>query len=741
MLRFLRRYQKIIFAIIAFFIIITFSFFGTQSVISDIKKTKDKDVALAYDGTKIKLSEIENLSLFLATDFEDANFKQSGILPNLFNDGVIRKDILQFGLAKIFFEKYFEVLKPALIKKFEKAQKYTPFVHFYDSSISLESIWEKYNPQILTLLKQIKTQKECDLNFLNLYIELYNQQNLIRPEYLRNILIFLERQKNVQSDPRLYQDTIALFGFDNALDWFGKDFLDLVSQFIINSAKVANEKGYEVTNQEALSDLMINLKKALSGKTNQYSQYFKKMLSILKMDEKKAAKTWKNVMLFRRYFQDISNNTLIDDLTYKEFSKFTRTKADVKIYKLPEYLQIKSFEDLLHFEMYLLATADKKNVLDVPYTFKNVLEIEKDFPELIERKYSLNIKHTNLEKAATKVKIKDMYFWQLEDKNFDKLRSRFLFLSKAVTKQEKLAAIEKLSFDQKYQIDNFSRIEIVKEKPSYIDESLNTENQENHIFYIRSKNTTLNLPINDVDKFIELIDKNERILKYSEDNKNYFFVEVLQKSNEKYLVPFEKALKEKIINVVLDRYLNEKYQTLKSQHTIFQEADDFKSFDEVKFEVAKIVFADIIKKLKSLNLSKEQSLDAVSRYRFYSYVEDILNKLTLDEKYNQKEESQFKIICKNHEINRSKNPLWIEKTAFSMQEKKYSSLNVSDDGNIEFIYLNSIKDGDIPLDKIELAKNAISYETSSILARKLLKIFLEKKCIEIPLIKEIDKDV
>lgn len=64
MLKFFRKYQKIFFAVIAFFIIVTFAFFGTQGVLGKVASEKDVCVTKAIDGSKIMLSEIDNMTLF-----------------------------------------------------------------------------------------------------------------------------------------------------------------------------------------------------------------------------------------------------------------------------------------------------------------------------------------------------------------------------------------------------------------------------------------------------------------------------------------------------------------------------------------------------------------------------------------------------------------------------------------------------------------------------------------------------
>src|SRR3990167_8370135 len=148
MLKFLRKYQKVFFIIIAVVIVVTFSFFGTQGITTKITKIPDRNISKAYDGSDIKLSDIESMSYFLSTDSLDSSIV-SRFSPNLFNDGVIRNDFLRSGIVKIFIENYFDQFKGSFQEKFEKIKKYKPFVHFNDSSISLTKTLEMVDPKVL----------------------------------------------------------------------------------------------------------------------------------------------------------------------------------------------------------------------------------------------------------------------------------------------------------------------------------------------------------------------------------------------------------------------------------------------------------------------------------------------------------------------------------------------------------------------------------------------------------------
>ncbi|NGX28295.1 MAG: hypothetical protein K940chlam1_00470 [Candidatus Anoxychlamydiales bacterium] len=747
MLKFFRTYQKIFFGFIAFFIIVTFAFFGTQGVLGKVATEKDLCITKAIDGSKIMLSDVDNMTLFLATDSEDISIKESHLMPNLLNDGVLKNDFFKTGLATVFFEKYLDKLLPSFEKRFERVKRYTPFVHFYDQSISSKSIWQLYNPNIISLLSELKAKKEIDQNFFKLYVDLYKEQMRLHPEMLRKILMFKEKQNETQMDQRLYQDSLALFGYENALDWFGKDFLDAISEFIINTAALAKQKGYTVTINEALSDMQSNVKKAVA--THQVkepvSTYYKNALAYLRLDEKSAATIWQKVLLFRRYFQDVSNNTLIDNLANQEFNKFSNTKAKVKLYSLPNELKLSNFEDLMKFEMYLKATTKKENLLDVPSETISLAQIEKKYPDLIEKNYVLGVKSADLQKAALKVNLKDMFSWQLDDKSYNKLRANYNFLSFANERSKKLEVLDNLENAQKAQVDAFSRSEMVKENPKLIDEALISGEEKKYDVNIARKNPSFPIMIKDRARFMSLIDKKDKIEKYTDDNENFYSIEVYKRGDENQLMSFEKAKSNRILDSLLNNYLKNEYLKIQENEEISYKYQDeegsFLPFESVRLEIAQVVFKDVIEQLQSMNLSQDNSLNNLSKYRFYLYAENFLQNVSKDPGYYQSIKGPFKLALKEIEVLRSKNPNWMEILAFSMQPRKFSPLNLSDDGNIEFIYLDSIDIFDNSSKKVEIAKNAISSEAANLLGRKLLKQFIEKNSIILPTRKKKDERI
>lgn len=87
------------------------------------------------------------------------------------------------------------------------------------------------------------------------------------------------------------------FGYHTLEDWFGPRYVRLVAQFILNSAKVAEQKGYKVSKEEALADLMQHASISYQQNANNpnlgvanLQQYFDEQLRRMNMDQNKAVK-------------------------------------------------------------------------------------------------------------------------------------------------------------------------------------------------------------------------------------------------------------------------------------------------------------------------------------------------------------------------------------------------------------------------------------------------------------------
>ena len=146
MLEFFRKYQRYFFIVIAVVIVISFSFFGTHSAINAPQKVEDRCISQGVDGSKIMKSELDHMVRFLASDRNDLALTEKGMMPNFFNDGVVRKDLLGTGIGVLLANAYFEDLKGDLNERMTHHKAFHPYCHPTAPFISVENLWSQVLP-------------------------------------------------------------------------------------------------------------------------------------------------------------------------------------------------------------------------------------------------------------------------------------------------------------------------------------------------------------------------------------------------------------------------------------------------------------------------------------------------------------------------------------------------------------------------------------------------------------------
>lgn len=120
MLEFFRRYQRYFYLVITIVTIISFSFFGTYSTLNSSNAWREQIAFTAINGKEVTRYDVDEMAIFLATDSEDKLLFGGMWGPNFLNDGVIRKDFLETGLAQELIAYYQGDLEEELQKKLEK---------------------------------------------------------------------------------------------------------------------------------------------------------------------------------------------------------------------------------------------------------------------------------------------------------------------------------------------------------------------------------------------------------------------------------------------------------------------------------------------------------------------------------------------------------------------------------------------------------------------------------------------
>ena len=642
MLAFFRKYQKYFYTLITVIIVISFSFFGTYGATQD-DGYQDVVVFTAVDGSAVKRSELERMALFLGTDARDMqNF--GGVWgPNFFNDGVIEKDILKTGIGAILLQQYAKDLRPDFESRKGRESRFEPYRHPGNPAISAVEIWNRFNPEMARQFEQVKAASNpLSQDALDARIELYLAERSYSGNDLKQSLMYIEQMNSeyMRPDPNLPYTDLSMFGYHTVEDWFGQRFIRLVSQFIINSAKIAEARGYEVSQDEVLADLIQNaqisyVQNSRYGRlgVTDATQYFKEQLRRMRMDQRQAINTWRQVMLFRRMFQDVGNSAVTDAFTYEQFLDYAGETVVGEEFSLPEGLELNSFRDLQQFQAYLREVAPKSDdPLALPREFLSMDEVS---DELIQQNYLVELGEVSKTELQTRVGIRQMWNWQVREENWNSLQKQFPELAdaEAGTEEERRIAVDSLDDITRSRLDAYSRKRIVEENPEWAREALERGTKQRKNLSVRRKGGVN--PLSGVDDRIAFIDflndpEAEKPRVYTPDDQVYYLITVIEKAERPTILTFSEAKEQGVLSEILDRQLQAYYERIReASPKTFQAPDGgWQELHYVKDEVAKRYFSKVLDAIAAE--TGIQTPDAASTYRFLPYMRTVQMRIKAD---------------------------------------------------------------------------------------------------------------
>ncbi len=217
MLNFFKQHQRKFFIVITVVTVSSFVFFGTFSTFLEPKQEiPDRQVVLNIEGKPIMKRELYALCQMLATSGMNPSTARQAGMPNLFNDGVIEKELLENGMSQLLAERYFAYLKPELDARLKKMKHFRFYSHPQAPHINALSMYQRFAPALVQHLELLKKQSdECSLETFSLMVQLYQDQESMPSEMVRQMLLFQQQQQGVPADPRLAQWDFSLFGFDS----------------------------------------------------------------------------------------------------------------------------------------------------------------------------------------------------------------------------------------------------------------------------------------------------------------------------------------------------------------------------------------------------------------------------------------------------------------------------------------------------------------------------------------------
>lgn len=656
MLEFFRKYQSYFFAVIAFVVIISFSFFGTYNTLP-ADSIHEKVAFTAVDGSDIKRSTVEEMTLFISSDNEDKKLFGGVWGPNFLNDGVVRKDFLGTGLAEVLVAAYPADIERDLQTRIAKERHFSLYKHPQAGFLSVESAWSYFAPEMMSNYNTLRQSTSgTDPQAFAARVGLFLGEKQFPAPLLQRVLSYQQQQYAwLSPDPNLERMDLSLYGHHTLDDWFGSRFLHLVAETIINSSKIAEQKGYQVTKDEAWADLVRqselsfqeNLRNPHLAVANS-TEYLAEQLHRLGMDRNKAAQTWRQILLFRRLFQDVGNAVVTDALTEQQFFDYAKETASGELYRLPEALQLADYRDLQKLEIYLDAISKRSQPLLLPTQLATsellgISTIKTRFPELVQKRYLVKMAQIQKDALQTKVSIKEMWDWESNETNWAALKEQFpdLGIKPGSTRSERMAAIDSLDNRTRARLDAFARNVIIDTHPEWLQEALAAAPAKQMVVGVRfAGGNSWIKGWENPEKLMQILDnalpgeESGALSQLSGDNKNYYRIVVLETKPEEVMT-FAEADREGVLDQMLDRQLEGHYVRVrgKSPEKFQQEDGSWKTFSDVKNQVADLYFQPILDAVANDYATangkpmKVRTGDQVAPFRFYAYMRTVQGQL------------------------------------------------------------------------------------------------------------------
>lgn len=794
MLGFFTKYQRFFFIVVTFVIVISFSFFGANTAFQNAQVV-DKTAFIAVDGTEVPRSELESVALFIGTDNEDKLLLGGRWGPNFLNDGVIKRNFLETGIATELVDPFIGEFETDFSQRHKREKHFSPYQHPQAQFISATNAWNAVAPEINQRLAALrKIDNPASKEGFDARVQLYMAERRFPHGALRMVLAHQQKQYNwVRPDPNLNRIDLALFGYHTVDDWFGTRFTRLVSEFIINSAIIAKERGYEVSKGEALADLYRNAETSFQQNVNNPNlglanskQYFNEQLRRMGMDPNQAVAIWQKVMLFRRLFQDLGNSVWVDPFTVEQFQHYAKHSVNGELFQLPQPLRLTDFNHMQRFETYLSAISERPQsgmeMLEIPESYKSVDQIAKETPELVERRFVIESALVNKRDLQAKVGVKDTWLWQVKDVSWEKLKTKFpeLGVKKGETQKERYTALDGLDRKTRARVDTFTREQIVEEHPEWLTQSLREAEVQKHVIGLRKKGESRDfIGLKNQEELIALLDSypksKEKLARFSADDQTFYKIEVLDSSPGFEVLTFEEANSDGTLEKLLNSQLEKYYQANRSSNTkAYQNKDgSWKLFASVQNQVAQEYFRTLLQEINKYYSAvttadakiKPMIGDYAATVRLYAFMRGLkeqfkadpsaISEWVIDESPVSESEimavrapldKQWKIEKASYVGDRSTADLPMnEDEVFALSEGGWTSVHRRANGSLSFFRLqekSELGDASGVFDKVMHIQRAFSIDAQNALMKSVMQELDDKNALSLDFLsvkKEIEE--
>lgn len=597
MFSFFRKYQKIVIATVAFFIVISFAFFGIQGALTSQKNVQEKTIAILKNQDELKESDLWAMIRFLETELS---------FENPFNEGFITKEFLQTDLFTTIIKKYPHMQKHWDAQK-ERIHNFQPYKHPQGKAISAEVVWKQFSPKLWENLQHIKDEKLSNEQALEQLKNLYLEQVSFSPQMLQRILQYLQSQYQwAQKDPFLKHGNFSLFGFRNVSDWFGKDFLKIVSAYIYRYVSEVEDQVRPLSDKEIWHYLYEKLKYQYRNENislEEIEQLFNRHLQVLGISQRQLIRVARTLLCFQEALQQLQSKVLVDLLPQEEMNQFNFTKAKFDKYVLPKDLQLHTFHDIELFEMYRMAVVPSyaQQEIILPTKQLPIQDISKNYPKLVYQKYHVSVKQVSEDDLLLQIPLNDVFSWQVEDAHWETLCHRFLSLrsQKNQLREKRSLILDQLSSEQRNEVDQFTMQQILQENPEWIDEAIKAAPERKETFRVFSDGKDGNfahLPIVKKEKLISLIQETDLDKEcIFQDLSHHYQITVLDKDEQFHLSSFTEA--KEPLEQYLEQYLQQNYASIQkiAPQPFLTEKGEWKPFSQAKKDLGKYAFASLLR--------------------------------------------------------------------------------------------------------------------------------------------------
>ncbi len=597
MLALLRKYQKSIFIVTTLVVISTFVFYGAfranRGIIAQNKHIKENVLYQTSQGVKVTDADIRQMAAFLNEEVD--SFSQTPI--NMFNGQFVSHYLFEAGIGTSLGTEFFSDIEASLITKFQKMQNYQPYVHPAWPMMSAEKIWEIFAPDLAQAYKEFKSYENPDRDMFAVVQKLFLQATHLPSSFLQQILLAYQNQNpQLPKDPALHHQDLSLFHAHNLSDWFGKEYLDIVAQFVINTASMAKEKGLSFTEAQVHESLLQNGVEFIhiyGGKEvapNQVESLLQTFCFQHQCSEKDLLRMWKQVMLCKAYL-DQGNEIVFEPDFFQGYMKESAKRLKVSLYQMPKEFQIRTPYDYARIETYLTAIFPDKAFVHAqwPTAILPLENIKEKTPELVYHKVIVNMASLTKDEAKYHISLKDLWDYETGDLGWKKILTLVPSAKDVAQKADRYAFIKQLPPQKKQEVDEVCKNEMLEKNPQWIENWLNGQTLQEATLIIPVAGGTL--PLSGFVSSEELLqdlsslkEKAPNII--SKDGVHFYKIEFIDIGAEQ-IMTFQEAVKEGTLDALVARDLLSFFEEERHKQSSLRNS----SYDQVKDQLVEMKYS------------------------------------------------------------------------------------------------------------------------------------------------------